>query len=255
MLLGYANHPRRDVLAEIRWIGENGFDFVDLYLEPDRAAAENVDPDAIREALDRYDLDVTGHLAWYLPIGSAMCQLRRAAIDVASVYLDVFARIGVCAVTVHANWPPGIFSPEEGIAWQIESLCEIVRIAADAGVSVMYEPIDGPLDTTENIERILSGVAGLFLHLDLGHANLHGRSPVRMTRHFGQRIRHIHLNDNNGRADLHLPAGCGAIEWKAVAKVLHEIGYDRTVTIEVFSRDRDYVLLCRQKIEALLAAR
>lgn len=252
MKLGYPNHPRREILDEIAWIGANGFDFVDLYLEPDKAAAETADPAAIREALDRCGLGATGHLAWYLPIGSPMKELRDAAVQAAENYLAVFARAGVCAVTIHANWPPGIFSPDEGIALQTESLARIVRHARDAGVEMMYEPVDDPLDTTDNIEKILHDVPELLLHLDIGHCNLHGRSPTKMLRCFAGRIAHLHLNDNDGRRDLHLPAGCGFINWDAVTKALHDIGYDRTVTIEVFPRDRDYVLLCKRKIETLL---
>jgi len=253
MKLGYPNHPRREILGEIAWIGENGFDFVDLYLEPDRAAAEAVDPAAIREALDRYGLGATGHLAWYLPIGSPMKALRDAAVAAAADYLAVFAKAGVSPVTVHANWPPALFSPEEGIGWQAESLVQIVRRGREAGVAVMYEPIDGPLDDAENIEKVLHDVPELLLHLDIGHCNLHGRSPTKMLRRFAGRIAHIHLNDNDGRRDLHLPAGCGLIDWDRVAKALREIGYDGTLTIEVFSRDREYVLVCTRKIRALLA--
>ena len=35
--LGFPNHPRRELSAEIAWIAESGFDFIDLFLEPDRA--------------------------------------------------------------------------------------------------------------------------------------------------------------------------------------------------------------------------
>lgn len=147
-----------------------------------------------------------------------------------------------------------MFSPEEGIAWQADSLGQIVHHGRGAGVQIMYEPVDGPLDATDNIEKILRDVPGLLLHLDIGHCNLYGRSPTRMLRHFAGRIAHVHLNDNDGRRDLHLPAGCGLIDWNAVAKALRDVGYDSTLTIEVFSRDREYVLLCKRKIEALMGS-
>ena len=252
MKIGFPNHPRRNIISEIQWIGESGFDFVDLYLEPDRAGLEFVDPAAIREALHQYDLDATGHLAWYLPIGSPMPQLRRAAVACAADYLAVFALTPVEAVTVHANWPSGLFSVEEGLRWQAESLREIRRIGAEMNLSVMYEPVDRPLDTADNIERILDDSPGVLLHLDVGHANLHGRKPVEMICRLGRRLHHVHLNDNDGRSDQHLPAGCGNIDWKAVFRTLREVSYDGTLTLEVFSRDRDYVRLCKEKVETLL---
>ena len=36
MLIGAMNHPREDVLEEIRWMAEMGLEFVDLTFEPPR---------------------------------------------------------------------------------------------------------------------------------------------------------------------------------------------------------------------------
>jgi sugar phosphate isomerase/epimerase len=144
-----------------------------------------------------------------------------------------------------------MFSEQEGVAWQLESLREIIPAAADLGVRIMYEPVDSDHDRPEHLEAILDALPDLLCHLDLGHCNLHGRSPAAMIRRFAARLHHIHLHDNDGRSDLHLPPGTGNIDWPAVVKALVGVGYDRTITLEVFSRDRDYVLLAKRKIEAL----
>ena len=98
MRLGFPNYPRADALEQIEWIAANGFDFVDLFLEPDRAAIGAFSPAQIRGALDRLGLGATGHLAWYLPIGSPMEQLRGAAVEIAKEYLGAFADAGVPAI-------------------------------------------------------------------------------------------------------------------------------------------------------------
>jgi len=252
MKLGFPNNPRRDVLAEIEWIARSGFDFADLFLEPDRAAIEAIDPGRIREALRRCDLEAVGHLAYYLPIASPLPQVREAAVETARQYFAVFAEIGVPAVTVHANWPPAFFSAKEGIGWQAESLEQILEAARGVGVQVMYEPLDTELDTSEALEAILARLPDLLCHLDLGHCNLFGRSPAAMIRRFGEVLHHLHLHDNNGRADQHLPPGAGNIDWPGVMRALEDVGYDRTITLEIFSRDRDYVLLAKRKVEVLL---
>ena len=59
MQIGLMNNPREDPLAEIRWIGGHGFDFVDLTLEHPRA--HRVDAAAVRRALDEWNLSVVGH--------------------------------------------------------------------------------------------------------------------------------------------------------------------------------------------------
>jgi len=50
--------------------------------------------------------------------------------------------------------------------------------------------------------------------------------------------------------DLHLPLGCGDVDWERAVKILKDY-YDGTITLEVFSRDRDYVLLSREKLKKL----
>jgi len=246
--LGYPNHPRMDVIEEIDWIGSNGFEFVDLMIEPDRAALECIDPVAVRGALDRHGLDVVGHTGYYVPIGSPMSQLREAAVEILAAHLHMFARINVPAVTVHAHWPPFFFSQDDGVAWQVESLNGILQVAADLGVRIMYEPVTGSWDTPENISRVLDALPELLLHLDIGHCNLHGRSPGAMIRQFSDRLEHVHLHDNNGAADLHLPPGTGNIDWLDTFAALKEIAYAKTITLEIFSPDRDFILLAKHKV-------
>jgi sugar phosphate isomerase/epimerase len=72
-----------------------------------------------------------------------------------------------------------------------------------------------------------------------------------MIRRFPERLYHVHLHDNDGRSDLHLPPGAGNIDWPGVIQALVDVGYDRTITLEVFSRDREYVLQAKRKIEEL----
>jgi len=50
------NHPARNSLEEIDWFGRHGFAFVDLTLEPPAADPGQIDPKAIRAALERHGL-------------------------------------------------------------------------------------------------------------------------------------------------------------------------------------------------------
>lgn len=250
MKIGFPNHPRRDLLREIEWIGNNGFDFVDLFLEEDMATPEKIDIKRTRKLLERYDLGVVGHTAWYMPIGSPVKALRDAAIDELRRYFGVFAELGVENVNIHANWPGGLFTDKEGVRFQIETLKRLVEEAREFGISLMLEPLDTRFDTVKNISSILRAVPELYLHLDVGHTSLYGRNPEDFIKKLHDKLRHVHLHDNNRAKDLHLPLGCGSIEWEKILKVLKRY-YDGTITLEVFSRDRDYVLLARDKLREL----
>ena len=53
MKIGAMNHPARNPVEEIDWFGQNGFDFVDLTLEPPGADPADVDGEGVRQALAR----------------------------------------------------------------------------------------------------------------------------------------------------------------------------------------------------------
>ena len=81
MQIGVMNHPARDPIAEIEWIGDHGFDFVDLTLEPPAADPERIDPRAIKAALQDNRLGVVAHTAYYLPLGSPFARVRESCLQ------------------------------------------------------------------------------------------------------------------------------------------------------------------------------
>ncbi len=81
----------------------------------------------------------------------------------------------------------------------------------------------------------------LKMTLDTGHANIGGKGDKRnleFIRRFPERIAHVHASDNFGKEDNHLPIGAGTVDFPKIAKELVSIGFDQTVTFEIFSRER-----------------
>jgi sugar phosphate isomerase/epimerase len=68
---------------------------------------------------------------------------------------------------------------------------------------------------------------------------------------FHGRIGHLHVSDHFGKEDQHLPIGAGIIDFSKVVKALKGIGYNDTMTLEVFSRDRDYLKMSKKKMEGM----
>jgi sugar phosphate isomerase/epimerase len=250
MKIGFPNNPRKDLLEEIEWIGKNKFDFVDLFLEEDQAVPEKINIEKTKKLLRKYKFDVVGHLAWYLPIGSPIKSLRNAAIDEAKRYFEVFNKLDIKFVTIHSNHPKGMFSAKEGVKFQIETLRKLVNEAKRYEIKLMYEPLDTLEDDIENVSRILNKIPELLLHIDIGHANLFGRKPEQFIKKFHKKIKHIHLHDNDECKDLHLPMGCGNIDWEKTLKILKKY-YNGTITLEIFSKDKDYILLSKEKLRKL----
>jgi len=250
MKIGFPTFPRGNIIKEIEWIGKNGFDFVDLFIEEDQIMPEKIDIKKTKQAIDKYKLGVVGHTAWYMPIGSPSRALRDAAIKEISRAFRVFEKLGAKYVTVHANWPSGMFSTEEGIDFQVESLKILAKKAKKHKLSIMYESLDGKKDTLENVEAILSKVPEIFFHIDIGHVNVHGRKPEEFIKKLKDRLVHVHMHDNDGSKDLHIPIGCGNIDWNSLIKTLKN-NYDGTITLEIFSQDKDYVLMAKDKLKKM----
>lgn len=246
MKIGYPNHPRLDILKEIDWIASQGFDFVDLFLEPDLGEKHPIEVEAIRGALSRHHLDCVGHLAWYLPIGSPVRELREGAAAAARRYMEAFARIGTPCVTIHAHWPPSMFSTDEALDYQTSTLQPLLDWCKREGLTLMYEPVGDAREDRATLEKLFAANPGLGFHLDIGHFNLNGRNPGDFAEAFQQRLTHVHLHDNDGNRDLHLPIGAGKIDWDRFIPRLKAV-YDGTVTIEVFSADREFVILSRRR--------
>lgn len=68
--------------------------------------------------------------------------------------------------------------------------------------------------------------------LDVGHANLLGENPVRMIEVLGNRLKLVHLHDNDGLRDRHVAPYFGTIDWQGVCKALKCSGYSGTFSFE-----------------------
>jgi sugar phosphate isomerase/epimerase len=58
----------------------------------------------------------------------------------------------------------------------------------------------------------------------------------------------VHLSENDGTADQHLPLGAAprsTTDWPKQIRKLKATGYDGTITLEVFAPHKDYLLLSR----------
>lgn len=255
MQIGAMNHPARDPITEIDWIGQQGFDFVDFTLEPPSAAPDLVDAVAVREALKRNKLGVVAHTAYYLPISSPFPGVRQAALEEFRRALKVAHEIGATVMNTHYGKAPPFFSSEQCVAWHVEVLTPLCDEAADLGVTIVLKHVPhGGEQQLEQFLDIMERVPLLRFHLDSGHAKLE-RSYDRWDEYLdrlGDKLLHVHLSENDGTVDQHLSLGAsprGATNWPHHISKLKETGYDGTITLEVFSPEREHLLLSRDLLK------
>jgi len=250
MLVGAMNFPGRSVLKEIHRISEDGFDFIDLTLEPPAAWLPNGKD--VGSLIGDLGLSAVGHTAWHLPIASPFDEIRSAARDLYRRALDCFADAGVTLVNVHPDQRVPLHSKDNVRMMNAEAIKLLAEDAAGRGITIMVENDDRMFSGVDGLSVILDAVPEARLHLDVGHANLRlglgeKNRTASLLEAFGDRLAHVHVSDNRGGAeDLHLPLGAGSVDWRGAIRLLRSAGYDGTVTLEVFSRERDYLRQSRR---------
>jgi sugar phosphate isomerase/epimerase len=251
MLIGAMNHPARDVFQEMEWMARLELEFIDLTLEPPAAASWRIDPHAIRAALDRHGLGVVGHTAYYLPMASAIEEIRQASIVELKRCIEAFSIIGAKWMNIHPDRHAPMHDRSFFIEKNIETLRELLPFAKERGVGLMIENLPGDYNSARQLGELLDPLPELGLHLDVGHANLMVPHNVteELLQAYGSRLRHVHLHDNKGgNADLHLPLGTGTVDLPRSVRALQSCGYNGTITLEVFSPDQHYLCYSRDRL-------
>jgi sugar phosphate isomerase/epimerase len=257
VLIGAMNHPEKEILSEIEWMAGLGLGFLDLTLEPPRAAHWRMDPASIRRALSRHGMDVVGHTAFYLPLANAFERIRAGAVEELRGCLDFFSEVGAKWMNIH----PDRHTPWHGRDFYIEqnlrSLGELLPHARKRGIGLMIENLPGTFNSAAQLGELLDRMPELGLHLDVGHANLEvpHNTTEEILRAYGSRLRHVHLHDNKGGyGDLHMPLGSGSVDLEAAVRALRDCGYDGTITLEVFTPDRGLFEYSRDKLRQVWSA-
>jgi sugar phosphate isomerase/epimerase len=101
------------------------------------------------------------------------------------------------------------------------SLDEIRVFAAQRGVEVLLENIPNALSSATALNEFLAQThLKLNYCFDVGHAHM-GNGIAKEFDLMKERIRSLHLHDNDGEADLHLFPGRGTIDWRESMGLLH----------------------------------
>lgn len=252
--------PTLETIPQIFWIGEQGFDFVDLAVEPPRADVGDLEPHAIRDALARKGLGVIVHTSPWMPFGNPSRAVQAAVLSDLMRCLDLARALRAPLLTTHYLGGPRYFSRDEMVAWYAEVLSALCRAAEGSGVCVAVENSPRNREEAPTLRDLLQQVPALRLVLDVAHANVNVPKNIADTiladHLLGGRISHVHVSDNNGGDDQHLPLGGVArgIDWPEAVGLLKKRHYDGTITLEIHSPDRDYLLASRDKFKAWWAA-
>ena len=261
MKYGATNFPLKPVSEEIRALAPLGFDYLELCLDPPEASPEALAGRLaeIRAVADGEGLPIlVGHLPAFIWLADVYPAIRRASVDEVKKALDVLAELGVTKAVLHPGYSTGLIRivPGQAGGYSLDSLGLVLDHAEQTGVVICLEnmfPKSGLFYRADEIDRVLAALPRVMMTFDLAHANIGARSGniLAVARAGTGRIRHVHLSDNSGAGDEHLPPGVGRADLAGGLRELKAMGYDETITLEVFAPDRDYLALSLKKTRRL----
>jgi len=263
MKYGAMNFPIKALLGEIEEIGEMGFDYLELTMDPPEATPQKIlsQKRSINETLKRYRMGILGHLPTFVWTSDLYESFRKVSLQENYDALEAGSELGMEKVVLHPGFIAGLgkLLLDRAKGYAMEAMEAILKRSNQLGMTLCLEnmfPQAHFFSQPAEFQPVFESFPETRLTLDIGHANLGGgrNKSSEFIQRYGYRIGHVHANDNFGKEDNHLPIGAGIIDFGKILKELKEAQYDDTITLEVFSKDRDYLKISKEKIRRMWEA-
>jgi len=247
-----------------RFAGELGFDGVEIAPFTLAHSVQDIPQSRrqeIRNSAEDASMEIVG-LHWLLVTPEGLyinhpdSRIRSATKDYLCSLIhfcgDLGGKVMVLGSPKQRNVMPG-HTLEETVDWTVEVFRDCAQVAKERGVTLCMEALR-PSDTNfvntlaeaaQLVEQV--GVPSFQLMLDV-HATCGAeQQPVDgLVRNFARLIRHVHVNDANGRGP-----GFGDVDFVPILGALVDIGYEGFASIEVFDYKPDPETIARESLSYL----
>ena len=244
-----------ELVAAIAGIGFAAVEWFEMGAEAPWSAPETAAH--LRLLLRRYELTPQFHAPYEGPFdlardGEAL-RTPDSVARVLSEVLDKADRLGARMTTIHLGTllpgmdrTEGLHNVMEGILLTVHELEKRpMRLAVENHTPAI---LDGPLgDRPEEFDWLMENVRSEWVGrtLDIGHAHINGHIEDFLARPF-DRTFNLHLHDNDGVEDQHLPLGAGTAPWDVVLRRIAKACYRGPLTLEFFAGPEDYLAAIRR---------
>lgn len=193
-----------------------------LWSEPEEARRR------LAACLERWEGPRSVHAPfWELNLASPFPDRARWSVEVLRQVVQVAAAGGAEFVVVHTHDTAApLFDRAAARERVLSALRILAEEAAGRGVRLAVENIGvGAFSLFDRDEfvALFAEVPGAVALLDVGHAHLNGWPLAETIAALGPRLYALHVHDNHGRADEHLPVGEGTIDWQPVWQALRQL--------------------------------
>lgn len=192
------------------------------------------------------------NIASYQNLDSVMDRLREAILFASKCRAE--------GVTLHPGELDGTLSKEEAFNLSIKNTQILCDYAKQFNITIMVENLIGSHElclTIKEMEEFQRRVDrdNVGITLDCGHYHASAQQEelakdlVKYVETFKNKIKHLHLHDNNGSRDEHKQMGAGTIDFEKYFEALKKIEYDGLYGSEVLFKDYSELLETSKKID------
>jgi protein FrlC len=232
----YFNFP----LAEaIRRTAAAGYDGIDIWGGRPHAYAGDLterDLSDLRALLRTEGLEIASFIPAQFRYPTSLCSpndtVHQESIRYIQASVETAAALGAPVVSVCPGHTLYGQTVEDGLHRLSESLWHITEFASRHGIRVAIEPADPyETDLLQDCAQTLAftkrlAFDGLGVLLDTGHEHVVGASACEAIQLLGDKLYHIHIDDNHGQRDQHLVPGEGSFDFRSFLQALRAVGYE-----------------------------
>jgi sugar phosphate isomerase/epimerase len=247
--------PLVDCLETIRG---SGFSMIEVVFSPPHLDYRN--PQAVQEAAARIDALGLEAYSFHAPfaddidISSLEPARREHALAEILRAVEAAASLGVHYFVIHPGPENGDIPSREERLLRIENVCSVLeRVAARCGEVGIQCVLENKLPhlmfgQSADLLWILTCLKGnrVGACLDTGHAHLAGELYPLVYK-MAPYLRLLHVHDNKGHGDDHLPPGDGRIDWTAVLKELAAVNFTGAFILELAGGGEPDVIMARAR--------
>jgi sugar phosphate isomerase/epimerase len=186
-------------------------------------------------------LKITFHAPFMdLRPGAMDDKIRRTSIDRIKQVFDLAPYFHPLKIVCHASFDERyyVFGDDLWLDASIKTWKELITLAKENKTIIALENVYEK--NPHILRRLFDALSSdsICFCFDAGHFNVFSYTPLNIwLQELGKYLRHLHLHDNFGKMDEHLPVGCGTFPFSEFFQTLWAIGAKPSITLEAHNPD------------------
>lgn len=217
-----------DLFENIRRLKEAGSDYVELMMDGEPWNRFHEHMESLSKRLNSLEMHYAVHSpVWDINLTAENFHVRKAALETYKEAIRFAKLIHAEHLVIHPGFSDiPVFNKETAKKRAREALLELVRFNKDFDVLLLIENVGNESTSIFTMEEYLEFLDDFPVNvkyiLDIGHANITGWDIPDVIKILGSRLRAMHVNDNDGKRDIHLAIGEGTVDWTRVYEAIKE---------------------------------